>query len=55
MKRRLADALSYYPQEWRNELLEEFEDLTDPDNPKFHLVDGTPFLSRLDEVEEIPF
>lgn len=51
MKCRLADCLADYPEVWRNEIVKELEDITDPDNPGFYLPDGTPVLSTW----EIPF
>jgi uncharacterized protein (TIGR02391 family) len=44
---------------WRVELVEELEDLTDPDDPEIYLPDGTPFLGRFEArynpAREIPF
>jgi uncharacterized protein (TIGR02391 family) len=45
--------------EWKKEILEQFEDLTDSSNPEFYLDDGTPFLGNVPEPSEdagdIPF
>jgi uncharacterized protein (TIGR02391 family) len=59
MKNRLCNFIRICTPEWKKEIIEQFQDLTDPKNPEFYLDDGTPFLGNVPETPEdagdIPF
>lgn len=56
LERRLLDFLHDCPKEWRDGIVEEFKDVTNPETPLYYLADGTPFLSHyMTYGDEIPF
>ncbi len=53
---RLVDFLNTCPSDWKNEILRQFDDLTDQENPEFWIGDLTPFLGKLPkEDDDLPF
>lgn len=55
LTQRLVEFLDSCPQEWRADILARLEYWTDPHHPEFCLADGTPFLGKPIDEEEIPF
>jgi uncharacterized protein (TIGR02391 family) len=56
----LVENIYWLPEDWQKQFVEELKDLINETNPESHLVDGTPFLSKIvplkDEFEDdIPF
>jgi uncharacterized protein (TIGR02391 family) len=56
----LVDNIYWLPEDWQKQFVEELKDLIDGTKPESYLVDGTPFLSKVEPVvneteDDIPF
>jgi hypothetical protein len=59
-KELIVEFVNSCSEEWRDEIVEHFMDITDPEHPEYYTIDGRPFLGKIPETQEpdpddIPF